>query len=69
VHVTVKVAEDRLRVTVRDDGVGEADADRGSGLVGLRDRAEAVGGRLTLESRRGQGTFLAVELPLAERDH
>jgi signal transduction histidine kinase len=69
VHVTVKVAEDRLRVTVRDDGVGGADADRGSGLVGLRDRAEAVGGRLTLESRRGQGTFLAVELPLAERDH
>ena len=69
VHVTVKVAEDRLRVTVRDDGVGGADADRGSGLVGLRDRAEAVGGRLTLESPRGQGTFLAVELPLADRDH
>jgi signal transduction histidine kinase len=69
VHVTVEVEENRLRVAVRDDGVGGADADDGSGLVGLQDRAEAVGGSLTLESPRGRGTFLTVELPLAERDH
>jgi signal transduction histidine kinase len=58
VRVSVHAAEDRLRVAVRDDGVGGADATHGSGLLGLRDRAEAIGGRITLESPRGQGTSL-----------
>jgi signal transduction histidine kinase len=69
VRVTVEVEADRLLVGVRDDGVGGADTDRGSGLVGLRDRAEAVGGSLTLESPPGRGTFLALELPLADGNH
>ncbi|MEV0131104.1 AAA family ATPase [Dactylosporangium sp. NPDC050688] len=56
-----------LRVVVRDDGVGGADFARGTGLVGLKDRAEALGGRLVLHSRRGAGTTLRAELPLAPR--
>jgi signal transduction histidine kinase len=56
-----------LRVSVRDDGEGGADPDRGSGLVGLKDRAEAIGGRMSLHSPHGAGTSLHVELPLDER--
>jgi signal transduction histidine kinase len=51
-------------VRVRDDGVGGADFARGSGLVGLRDRVEALGGRIALESNPGRGTSVAVELPV-----
>jgi signal transduction histidine kinase len=50
---------------VRDDGVGGADPARGSGLVGLTDRVEALGGRLTLHSPQGGGTTLDIDLPLA----
>ena len=66
-HVTVDVgvADDVLRVRVRDDGVGGAEFARGSGLVGLRDRVEALGGRIALESKRGAGTSVSVELPLS----
>jgi signal transduction histidine kinase len=53
-----------LRVAVRDDGVGGADFGHGSGLVGLKDRVEALGGRLSLESPRGAGTLVEVELPV-----
>jgi len=53
-----------LNVCVRDDGVGGADPNRGSGLLGLKDRPEAIGGSLSLESARGAGTSLYVELPL-----
>ena len=53
-----------LRLQISDDGVGGADPSRGSGLVGLRDRIEASGGGLNLESRPGHGTWLTVELPL-----
>jgi signal transduction histidine kinase len=64
VHVVVEAQEFILHVSVRDDGVGGADSDRGSGLVGLKDRAEAIGGTITLESTRGSGTTVRVELPL-----
>jgi signal transduction histidine kinase len=64
----VRVAVERggrvLRVAVRDDGVGGADPARGSGLLGLKDRAEAIGGTMLVESPRGAGTSLVVELPL-----
>jgi signal transduction histidine kinase len=62
----VKVAADAdiLRVTVRDDGHGGADLTRGSGLVGLTDRVEALGGRLSLSSPPGAGTTLEIALPL-----
>ena len=45
-----------LRVGVTDDGRGGADPRKGSGIVGLRDRAEAAGGRITVVSPRGRGT-------------
>ncbi len=64
VRVEVEVHGRALRVTVRDDGVGGADPARGSGLLGLKDRAEAIGGTLTLESRQGVGTCLIAEVPL-----
>ncbi|WP_426502585.1 AAA family ATPase [Dactylosporangium sp. McL0621] len=63
--VTVTVTADALlRITVRDDGAGGADFARGTGLLGLKDRVEALGGRILLHSPRGAGTDLRVELPL-----
>jgi GAF domain-containing protein/ketosteroid isomerase-like protein len=53
-----------LRVRVRDDGRGGADLTRGTGLVGLTDRVEALGGRLSLDSPPGAGTTMQVTLPL-----
>jgi signal transduction histidine kinase len=68
--VTVTVqrrdAGDVLRLTIGDDGVGGADFDRGTGLLGLRDRVEALGGRIGLESPRGVGTTLTVDLPIPD---
>jgi signal transduction histidine kinase len=62
--VEVEADGDRLRLGIRDDGVGGADLGGGSGLVGLRDRVEALGGAITLRSEPGAGTSLAVDLPL-----
>jgi signal transduction histidine kinase len=67
VHVDVKVRDGSLHVSVRDDGVGGAVAGRGSGLVGLNDRAEALGGTTSVISPIGRGTVLLVELPLKGR--
>jgi signal transduction histidine kinase len=53
-----------LRVEVSDDGVGGADAARGSGIRGLQDRVAAIGGRLSIDSPAGQGTVVVAELPL-----
>jgi signal transduction histidine kinase len=64
VHVLVDTAGGMLRLDVRDDGVGGADPARGSGLIGLRDRVEAIGGTFTLKSRHGKGTHLLIELPV-----
>jgi signal transduction histidine kinase len=69
VAVEVEAGGGVLRIGVRDDGVGGADFGRGSGLVGLKDRVEALGGGIVVESARGAGTALHVELPLSdERD-
>ena len=54
---------DRLVVEVVDDGVGGADTERGSGLRGLADRVEAIGGRLRIWSPAGGGTRLEAEIP------
>ena len=66
--VTVTVEADAanalLSVAVRDDGVGGATFTQGTGLVGLKDRVEALGGRIFLQSPRGGGTSLRVDLPL-----
>ena len=64
VQVAVEAADGVLRLSVTDDGVGGADPARGSGLVGLKDRVEAIGGTLTVQSRPGEGTRLAAELPI-----
>ena len=64
VHVQVDTASGMLRLDVRDDGVGGADPARGSGLIGLRDRVEAVGGTFRLNSHCGEGTHLLIELPV-----
>jgi PAS domain S-box-containing protein len=65
VNVIVETSGDRLLAAVADDGVGGAVTSHGSGLLGLIDRAEALGGHLSLESAAGRGTLVAVELPLA----
>ena len=57
-----------LRVAVTDDGRGGADAAGGTGIVGLRDRAEAAGGTLTLTSPPGGGTVVSAALPLTGGD-
>jgi hypothetical protein len=69
VDILIERADGALTVQVRDDGVGGADATRGSGLVGLRDRVEAVGGAMTLDSPAGAGTVLTVRLPVTAEDH
>ncbi len=62
--VTLSVAKSRLSVVVTDDGAGGAALGSGSGLIGLRDRVEALGGSLDVLSPAGGGTLLGVELPL-----
>jgi signal transduction histidine kinase len=63
VTVEVEVSGDAMVVTVADDGVGGAETTRGSGLGGLMDRVEAVGGRLEITSPPGGGTRLSARLP------
>jgi signal transduction histidine kinase len=69
VDILIERADGALTVQVRDDGVGGAGATRGSGLVGLRDRVEAVGGTMTLDSPAKAGTILTVRLPVTTEDH
>lgn len=64
-RVVLEPSSSSLDLTVRDDGVGGADPVKGSGLTGLRDRVEAVGGTITIESSSGAGTTVSVRLPLA----
>jgi signal transduction histidine kinase len=64
VQVELDTDDGLVRLDIRDDGVGGADPSRGSGLIGLRDRVEATGGTLGVESHPGQGTSLLVELPI-----
>jgi signal transduction histidine kinase len=64
VRVTVEHVNERLHLSVRDDGVGGADPAGGSGLLGLRDRVEAMKGTMVVESPLGAGTAVLVSLPL-----
>ena len=52
-----------LTLSVSDDGIGGADPSRGSGIIGLKDRAEALGGTISVSSPPGRGTALHVQLP------
>jgi signal transduction histidine kinase len=64
VRVTVQERDNSLCISIRHDGVGGADPARGTGLIGLRDRAEGPGGSLEVTSPHGQGTMIVVQLPL-----
>jgi signal transduction histidine kinase len=63
-QVVVKLDDGRLRLSMRDDGIGGASSQRGSGLIGLSDRVEALGGTINLHSPAGRGTALDVDLPI-----
>jgi signal transduction histidine kinase len=64
VTVGAEVSGGALRLRVRDDGVGGADPLRGSGLTGLKDRIEALGGTFSLHIPQGGGTAVSCELPV-----
>ncbi|MDT5368451.1 MAG: hypothetical protein QOC62_2882, partial [Mycobacterium sp.] len=64
VSVRVEAEGATLHLSIRDDGVGGADTANGSGLTGLVDRVEALGGQMTISSQPGRGTSLAVKIPL-----
>jgi signal transduction histidine kinase len=64
VSIVLKERDGCLHLSIRDDGAGGADPARGSGLIGLRDRAEALGGSLEVSSPPGEGTLILVQLPL-----
>ncbi|MET7992705.1 DUF4118 domain-containing protein [Amycolatopsis sp. NPDC005232] len=64
ITVVVETGADVLRIAVQDDGAGGADFARGTGLAGLKDRVEALGGRIFLHSPPGDGTMLRAEFPL-----
>jgi signal transduction histidine kinase len=64
VNVELDIHDAILQLAIHDDGIGGADLGRGSGLVGLSDRIEALGGTLQVTSPAGKGTTLLVEVPL-----
>ena len=68
VNVQLHAHDAILRLAVRDDGIGGADPARGSGLLGLSDRIEALGGTLEVSSPAGEGTTLLIEVPLEDKN-
>jgi signal transduction histidine kinase len=64
VHVDLDMQEERLRLSIRDDGHGEADLARGSGLIGLNDRVAALDGTMQVTSPIGEGTLLLITIPV-----
>jgi signal transduction histidine kinase len=64
IDVSLERRDGALVLSVRDDGVGGVEPARGSGIVGLDDRVEALGGSLGVDSRPGKGTTITAELPL-----
>jgi signal transduction histidine kinase len=64
VRVAVEARDGILELSIRDDGSGGADPTRGSGLIGLTDRVDALGGAIEVVSPVGQGTVLLITLPL-----
>jgi len=66
VHVVVEACDGILELSIRDDGSGGADPTRGSGLIGLTDRVDALGGTIEVTSPVGEGTTLLVTLPIEE---
>jgi PAS domain S-box-containing protein len=65
IEVSLARCNGSLVLSIRDDGVGGADRSRGSGLVGLQDRVEALGGTIEIDSSAGCGTCVVATLPIA----
>jgi signal transduction histidine kinase len=63
VAVSAVRRDGRLVVSVRDDGIGGAQPTEGSGMLGMSDRVVALGGSVSVDSRRGHGTTVTAELP------
>ena len=66
VHVAVEARDGVLGLSIHDDGCGGADPTRGSGLIGLTDRVDALGGTIEMASPSGEGTTLLITLPIEE---
>jgi len=58
-----------VELEIRDDGIGDADPRRGTGLLGLKDRVDALGGTISFASPAGAGTTIHVKLPASPREH
>ena len=71
VQIDVAEQDASLKLVIRDDGVGGADPSQGTGLAGLADRLETLGGRLEIVSPPGHGTALTIEIPAGtqNQDH
>lgn len=63
VRIAVEARRSALEIMISDDGIGGADPSRGSGLIGLTDRIEALGGTIDVSSPAGAGTQIRAELP------
>jgi signal transduction histidine kinase len=66
INVSLTMRNSVLLLSIRDDGVGGADPSRGSGLAGLADRVEALGGSIQVRSEAGAGTHITAELPVEQ---
>jgi signal transduction histidine kinase len=64
VHVDIYASDSAVELAIRDDGIGGADPSRGSGLVGLRDRVEALGGTIAIAGAVGEGTSVVARIPI-----
>jgi signal transduction histidine kinase len=68
IEVSLEEQESRVLLTIHDNGIGGADPARGSGLVGLIDRIEALGGSIDIRTMPADGTRITAQLPLGPRD-
>ncbi len=66
VRVALQLTDGELHLSIRDDGVGGADPSQGSGLTGLKDRIEALGGQIRIDSAPGSGTRIEVDVPVLQ---
>jgi signal transduction histidine kinase len=65
VEINLQVEDETLFLSILDDGVGGVDPKQGSGLIGLKDRVDALGGTIEIGSPPGNGTRLHIEIPLS----
>jgi signal transduction histidine kinase len=68
VHVALEAEHGVVHISIRDDGIGGAAPGRGSGLVGIEDRVNALGGKIQIASPSGAGTSVVVDIPCQQMD-